>query len=154
MQDPQGQTDHLEILAAGGGGDVARLGADIVDDGALQPGNQEVGALIDDVLAHSGQPVEDDSAGATLHIIHSSLGDGCADGEWHGPLVDGLESVGHGEDGGTGLREEAIEECGAAARSGGAADGDGGGQTELAPGSRSFDGGVVDSTFRASGGRT
>lgn len=49
VEDTQGQRDHLEILGAGGGGDVAGLGADIVDDGALEPRDEEVGSLVDNL---------------------------------------------------------------------------------------------------------
>ena len=48
MQHPQRQADHLQILAASRGRDVPGFGADVVDDGFLQPRDQEVCAFIDD----------------------------------------------------------------------------------------------------------
>lgn len=54
MQNPQRQADHLQILAAGRGRDVPGFGADVVDDGFLQPGDQEVRAFVDDAFLHSG----------------------------------------------------------------------------------------------------
>lgn len=54
VQNSQRQADHLQILAARRGGDVARLGAHVEDDAALQPGDQEVRALVDDVLLDTG----------------------------------------------------------------------------------------------------
>ncbi len=53
MQHPQRQADHLQILAAGRGGDVPGFGADIVDDGLLQPGDEEMCAFVDDGLLDS-----------------------------------------------------------------------------------------------------
>lgn len=53
MQDSQRQRYHLQILAPGRGGDVAGFGADIVDDGFLEPRDQEMGALIHDVFLDS-----------------------------------------------------------------------------------------------------
>ena len=53
MQHPQGQADHLQILAASRSRDIPGFGADIVDDGFLQPRNQEVRAFVDDSLLNS-----------------------------------------------------------------------------------------------------
>ena len=53
MQHPQRQADHLQILAAGRGGDVPGFGADVVDDGLLQPGDEEMCAFVDDGLLDS-----------------------------------------------------------------------------------------------------
>ena len=53
VQYPQRQADHLQILAASRGGDVSGFGADIVDDRLLQPGDQEMCALIHDGLLDS-----------------------------------------------------------------------------------------------------
>lgn len=46
VQNPQRQTDHLQVLGARGGRDISGLGADVVDDGLLQPRDEEVGSLI------------------------------------------------------------------------------------------------------------
>lgn len=54
MQYPQRQADHLQILAASRGRDVPGFGAHVVDDGFLQPGDQEVCAFVDDGLFDSG----------------------------------------------------------------------------------------------------
>lgn len=56
-----------------------------------------MGAFIDDGLFHSGETVEDHSAGATFDVVDGSLGKGEADGEGYGVTVDSAESVGHDE---------------------------------------------------------
>jgi len=38
---PKGDVDHLEILAAGGGGDLAGTSADIVHNGILKVRNEK-----------------------------------------------------------------------------------------------------------------
>ena len=50
MQHSQRQANHLQILAAGRGRDIPGFGADIVDDGLLQPRDEEVCAFVDDGL--------------------------------------------------------------------------------------------------------
>jgi hypothetical protein len=95
VQDPERQADHLQVLAARGGGDVPRLGADVEDDGALQPGDEEVGALVDDLLLHSGQAVEDDGSAAALDVVDGRLQQGPADGRWHGGAVEEGQVGGH-----------------------------------------------------------
>lgn len=94
MQNSQGQADHLQVLTAGGCGDVSRLGAHIVDDRLLEPGNEEVGAFVDDALANTAQTVEDDGAVAALDIVDGSLGETEAGGERNGEAVNSVESVG------------------------------------------------------------
>lgn len=69
MQHSQRQADHLQILAAGRGGDVSGLGADIIYDGLLQPRNEEMGALVHDCLLDSAQTIEDDSASSTFDVV-------------------------------------------------------------------------------------
>ena len=54
MQHPQRQADHLQILTASRSGDIPGFGTDIIDDGFLQPRDQEMCALVDDVLLDSG----------------------------------------------------------------------------------------------------
>lgn len=73
VQDSQGQADHLQILTAGGGGDVTGLGADVVDNRPLQPGDQEVRALVDHLVLHTGQAVEDDGAATTTDIVDGGV---------------------------------------------------------------------------------
>jgi hypothetical protein len=94
VQDSEGQANHLQVLAAGGCGDVPGLGAHIVDDRLLQPGNEEVGALVDDALANTAQTVEDDGAVAALDIVERGLGETNAGGQRDGEAVDGVEDVG------------------------------------------------------------
>lgn len=50
VEDTEGQRHHLEILGASSGGDVARFGANVIDDGLLEPWDEEVRALIDDLV--------------------------------------------------------------------------------------------------------
>lgn len=73
MEDAEGQADHLQVLGAGGGGDVAGLGADVEDDAALEPGDEEVGALADDGLLDALQTVEDDGPRAALDVVDGRL---------------------------------------------------------------------------------
>lgn len=97
VQDTQRQADHLQVLAAGGGGDVARLGAHIVVDGALQPRHQEVGALADNVLLHTRQTVEDDGPRPAADIVDGVLQHADADGGGHGKLGEEVQNAGvHG----------------------------------------------------------
>jgi hypothetical protein len=95
VQHSEGQANHLQVLAAGGCGDVPRLGAHIVDDRLLEPGNEEVGSLVDDALANTTQTVEDDGAVAALDIVERSLGETETGSERDGEAVDGVECVGH-----------------------------------------------------------
>jgi len=94
VQDSESQAHHLQVLAAGGCGDVPRLGAHIVDDRLLKPGNEEVGALVDDALADTTQTVEDDGAVAAFDIVQRGLGETDAGGQRNGETVDGVEGVG------------------------------------------------------------
>lgn len=87
MQDSQRQANHLQILAAGRGGDVPGLGAYIIDDRLLQPRNEEMGSLIHDRLLDSTQTIEDDSTSATFDIIDGSLDEGEPDGGGDGEFV-------------------------------------------------------------------
>lgn len=88
MQHPQCQGNHLQVLGAGGGADVPGSCADIEDNSALQPGDQEMCALVDDLLPHSGQAVEDDGACATLDIVDGRLCDREGDGAGDDPAED------------------------------------------------------------------
>jgi hypothetical protein len=94
VQDSESQADHLQILGTGGGGDVARLCADVVDDALLQPGNEEVSSLAHNAFLDTRQAVEDDGASAALDIVHGGICEGQAEGGGNSPLVDGTESVG------------------------------------------------------------
>lgn len=99
MEDPQRQADHLQVLGSGGGSDVPRLRADVEDDGPLQPGDQEVCALVDDLLLHSGQPVEDDRPAAAFDVVEARLQDADADRRRDGGAVyEGHTVGGHFED--------------------------------------------------------
>jgi hypothetical protein len=95
VQHSEGQANHLQVLAAGGCGDVPRLGAHIVDDRLLEPGNEEVGSLVYNTLANTAQTVEDDGAVAALDIVERSLGETEAGGERDGEAVDGVQCVSH-----------------------------------------------------------
>lgn len=79
VQHTQGQADHLQILGAGGGGDVARLGAHIKDDAALEPGDQEMRAFADDAFFDTGETVKDDGAGTAADVVEGFAEEGEAD---------------------------------------------------------------------------
>jgi hypothetical protein len=49
MKDTKSQRDHLQILGSGGRGDVPGFGADIIDDGLLEPWDEEVGAFVNNL---------------------------------------------------------------------------------------------------------
>lgn len=89
MQHPEGQTDHLQILAARRGRDVPRLRPHVVDDALLQPRDQEMCPLVHHLVFDSCQSVEDDCSGATLDIVDRSLCEGQPDGDGYGELVNG-----------------------------------------------------------------
>lgn len=86
MQHSQRQANHLQILAAGRGGYVSGFGAYIIDDGLLQPRNEEMGTLIHDCLLDSAQTIKDNSTSSTLDIVDWSLDEretnGGGDGEF------------------------------------------------------------------------
>lgn len=94
VQHSERQADHLQVLAAGGCGDVPGLGAHIVYNRLLQPGNKEVGSLVDNTLLDTTQTVEDDGAAAAFDIVEGGLGETDASGKWDGEAVQLVESVG------------------------------------------------------------
>ena len=95
MQYPQRQGDHLQILTSRRGANVSWLGPDIIDDWFLQPGDQEMSALIYHRLLHSGETVEDDGAATAFDVVNGSLSEGEADGDGDSVAVDCTKSVGH-----------------------------------------------------------
>lgn len=78
MQNSQRQADHLEILAAGGGGNVSGLGAHVKDDAPLQPRDQEVRSLVDDIFLDTGQSVEDHGSCSALDVVDGLCEEECA----------------------------------------------------------------------------
>lgn len=99
MQHSQRQTDHLQVLTSSGGGDIARLRADIVDDGLLQPGDEEMRAFVNHFVLHTGQTVEDDGAGTTADIVDGGVEEVDTAGDGDGEPVEVVETVGgHGGD--------------------------------------------------------
>jgi hypothetical protein len=69
MQYSQSQADHLHVFASSSGADVPGLRSDIVDDGLLQPGDQEVCAFIDNPFLGTSYAVEDDCSCSTSYIV-------------------------------------------------------------------------------------
>jgi hypothetical protein len=67
-QDTAGNVDHLQILGTGEGGDVARLRADIVDDGSLDPGDLQVGSFGVDVALDTADAAVLDGAATTIDV--------------------------------------------------------------------------------------
>lgn len=94
MKHSQGQADHLQVLTSRRRGNVSRLRPNVVDDCLLQPGDQEMCTLIDDLLLHTRQPVEDHGARTALDIVHGVLDEPEPTGGGDHPLVDIVESVG------------------------------------------------------------
>lgn len=95
VQDTQGEADHLQVLAAGHCGDAPRLGADVKDDALLQPGDEEVGALVDDVFLYTLPAVKDDGPRAAADIVDGCVGDAEGHGAGEGELVEEVEGGGH-----------------------------------------------------------
>jgi len=93
VQDSQGQADHLQILTSGGGGNIAWLGAHIVDNSSLQPRNQKMCSLVDNLLLHTRHSVEDDSSSSALHIIEGGVGDDNSRSHGNSQAVDVVETV-------------------------------------------------------------
>ena len=67
-QDTAGNVDHLQILGTGEGGDVARLRADIVDDGSLNPGDLYVGSFGVDLALDTANTAVLDGAATTIDV--------------------------------------------------------------------------------------
>lgn len=67
-QDTAGNVDHLQILGTGEGGDIARLRADIVDDGGLNPGDLQVGSFGVDVALDTADTAVLDGAATTIDV--------------------------------------------------------------------------------------
>lgn len=110
MKNPQCQTDHLQVFGPSSGRDISWLGADVVDNSLLEPRDEEVGSLIDNLdIAHiprqrlqrgnnlenanvwtnsfldTRQPVENNSPASALDVVDRQLeqrnADGCRDSE-------------------------------------------------------------------------
>lgn len=73
MQNPEGQTDHLQIFASSGSADVPGLRPDIINDCFLQPRDQEMCALIDNLLLNTRESIEYDCPCTASHIVHGRL---------------------------------------------------------------------------------
>lgn len=94
MEDSEGQADHLQVFGTRRGGNVARLGAHVKDDAALQPWDEEVGSLVDDTLLDSRHTIKYDGTGAAAHIVYRVVDETEADGGGDGELVNGLQRLG------------------------------------------------------------
>lgn len=88
MQHPERQAHHLQILATRRGADVPWLGPDIIDDCALKPGYEEVGAFVDDLVFDTAQTVENDGARAAFDVVEGGLGERDADRGGDGEAVE------------------------------------------------------------------
>ncbi len=75
MEHSQRQAHHLQILAPRRRRDIPRLRPDIECDGLLQPRDQEMGTLVDDLIRDTSQAIEDDSTSATLDIVDGGAGE-------------------------------------------------------------------------------
>lgn len=52
-------------------------------------------SLVDDLILHSGHPIEDDRSGSTLNIVDRRLRERDSHREGDGELVDGVECLSH-----------------------------------------------------------
>ena len=98
MQNTQGQTDHLQILATSCRRDVARFGANIIYDRFLQPRDKEVGTLVDYLFLDPRQAIENNGACAAFDIVHGGISEGETNGERHGVAIDCLKTLGRHSD--------------------------------------------------------
>ena len=85
MQHPQRKCDHLQIFGSRRCADIPRPRPDIEDNCPLQPWDQEMCALVDDVFLDSGQTVEDDGAGSAFDVVEGALHHAGADGSRNDP---------------------------------------------------------------------
>jgi len=69
-QHTAGDVHHLQVLGAGEGGDVTRLSADVVVDRSLEPGDLDVGAFGEDLLAYTAEAGVLDRAMATVDCVY------------------------------------------------------------------------------------
>lgn len=102
MKHPQSKADHLQVLAAGSGTDIPRLGSDIIDDAFLKPRNEKMCAFVDDLLFHSRQTIEDDRPRTTFDIVHCGIAERYSCANRNCQFRDGIQRTGH--DGETGLK--------------------------------------------------
>ena len=70
-QNTAGDVDHLQVLGASEGGDIAGFRADIVVDGCLEPGNVDVRAFGVDLLADTSNTGVLDRAVTTVNCNDS-----------------------------------------------------------------------------------
>ena len=64
---------HLQVLGAGGAGDLPGAGPDVVDYGVLEPGNPEVKSFGQGVVLDPTEPVEHDCPVTTINSVHGIL---------------------------------------------------------------------------------
>jgi hypothetical protein len=113
VENSQSQANHLQVLASCSRRDIPWFRANIVDDALLQPWDQEMRALVDNCVLHSGVSIEDDSSRASLHVVHRGLNKRGSDGQRDGRSVDTIQCLCHlvglwGVDGQAGGRDRAV----------------------------------------------
>ena len=64
---------HLQVLGAGGAGDLPGAGPDVVDYRVLEPGNPEVKSFGQGVVLDPTEPVEHDCPVTTINSVHGIL---------------------------------------------------------------------------------
>lgn len=96
MQNPQRQSNHLQVLAARRGANIPRPCPHIKHNRPLQPRNQEMRALIHNLLLDTGHPVEDYGPRSALDIVERRLHDRGPDGGGHNPAEERRRYGGHG----------------------------------------------------------
>lgn len=67
-QHSAGDVDHLQILGTGQRSHISRLGSHVVDDGALEPGNGNVGSLGVNSGRDTADSVVHDGSRTTIHV--------------------------------------------------------------------------------------
>lgn len=77
---------HCRTFASSCCGDDTGTHTDVIDDGLLEPRDDKVHPFTNNVLAHTGNTVKDDSPLTTIHSIDAIAEDGGTEADGNGPF--------------------------------------------------------------------
>lgn len=95
MEHAQGEADHLQVFAASGGADIPGLGTHIVDDGPLEPRDEEMRALVDYAFLDARNAVEDHGPRTAFNVVQRRISHRDAHRNGNGVAGEGVEHGGH-----------------------------------------------------------